>query len=268
MVEQITSTEPEGDTRDAEQRRARSTIQFPYGDLDDAVAVARVIHQNFGEQCGLDQLAPRMGHDNIRSGAFQGKIATARTFGLIEVSRQVASLTPLGRNIVDPQRERQARIEAFLAVPLYKALYEKYRGHQLPPDVGLEREIVGLGVSEKQRSKARQALQRSADQSGFFDHGRDRLVTPAGGSTVEAPPPPGEEPTPGGEREQFGGRGDGGGFHPFIQGLLDTLPAPDSVWPQNERKKWLETAENIFSLIYKEGTTRPQSTPRPEGQRD
>ena len=252
MVEQITSTEPETETKGAEQRRARSTIQFPYGDLDDAVAVARVIHQNFGEQCGLDQLAPRMGHDNIQSGAFQGKIATARTFGLIEVSRQVASLTPLGRNIVDPQRERQARIEAFLAVPLYKALYEKYKGHQLPPDVGLEREIVGLGVSEKQRSKARQALQRSADQSGFFDHGRDRLVTPAGISAEpEIPGPEKWQP----QTKEFGGGGGGGppsDLHPFIQGLLETLPPSGTGWPSEARKQWLLTAENVFNLIYKD----------------
>ena len=50
------------------------------------------------------------------------------------------------------------------------------------------------------------------------------------------------------------GTGGGGGKdpHPFIVGLLDTLPAPVTVWPKPDRQKWLQTAENIFSLIYED----------------
>ena len=53
------------------------------------------------------------------------------------------------------------------------------------------------------------------------------------------------------------GYGTGGkNLHPFIVGLLDTLPEPASVWPKPDRQKWLQTAENIFSLIYQdEGET-------------
>jgi hypothetical protein len=38
--------------------------------------------------------------------------------------------------------------------------------------------MAELGVSGKQTPRARQALQRSAEQAGFFRHGRDRLVHP------------------------------------------------------------------------------------------
>ena len=40
---------------------------------------------------------------------------------------------------------------------------------------------------------------------------------------------------------------------PLIQGLINRLPEPDSLWSLNERIKWLKTAANIFALIYKCG---------------
>ena len=40
---------------------------------------------------------------------------------------------------------------------------------------------------------------------------------------------------------------------PLIQGLVNRLPEPDSVWSLNDRIKWLRTAANIFGLIYKCG---------------
>jgi hypothetical protein len=41
-------------------------------------------------------------------------------------------------------------------------------------------------------------------------------------------------------------------IHPFFRGLLDTLPEPGADWPRAQREQWLETARNIFALIYKD----------------
>jgi hypothetical protein len=38
---------------------------------------------------------------------------------------------------------------------------------------------------------------------------------------------------------------------PCIQGLVDRLPEPDSIWSLDDRVRWLRTAANIFALIYK-----------------
>jgi hypothetical protein len=38
--------------------------------------------------------------------------------------------------------------------------------------------------------------------------------------------------------------------HPFIDGLLGALPEPGQDWPISGRIKWLQTASNIFSLMY------------------
>lgn len=41
-------------------------------------------------------------------------------------------------------------------------------------------------------------------------------------------------------------------LHPFFRGLLNTLPEPGSDWPRARRDQWLETARNIFALVYED----------------
>ena len=64
-------------------------------------------------------------------------------------------------------------------MPLFAQLTEEYKGSLLPPASGLEQKIADLGVSAKQTSRARVAFVQSAEQAGFFKHGKDRLVQPA-----------------------------------------------------------------------------------------
>ncbi len=40
------------------------------------------------------------------------------------------------------------------------------------------------------------------------------------------------------------------GFHPFIQGLLETLPEVGDEWSLRERQAWTSAADKIFDLIY------------------
>src|SRR5262249_53739693 len=147
------------------------------------------------------------------------------------------------------------KAHAFLNIPLFKAVFEKYRGTVLPPAAALERDMVGLGVSEKQRDRARQVLERSAERAGYFESGKNRLVMPA----VAVQPDVQVERNDKNQADKGGGSGGGGEerrLHPFIQGLLDTIPEiPDPrekpEWPVADRAKWLQTAANIFDLIYK-----------------
>jgi hypothetical protein len=243
---------------DGGDSRERSTIGFPYNNLSDAIEVAQAIHDNVGTgDCDTDQLSAWM-QQSPKSSSFRVQVSAARQFGLIESSSGGVRLAALGRMIVDPQRSREARARAFMNVPLYKAVFEKYKGGVLPPSTALERDIVGLGVAEKQTSRARQVMERSAEQAGFFESGRNRLVMPGVAARAEAEQAPVET-----------GEGDGAGggkppppppsppqgptLHPFIQGLLKTLPDPEGEpeWPLALRVKWLQTAANIFDLIYK-----------------
>jgi hypothetical protein len=242
----------------------QSTIQFPYGDLNDAVVVANGIMKCGGVACQPDQLAASLGQEPT-SGNFRQKIATARTFGIIETIRGRYQLTELGFAIADKGREKVARVEAFLSVPLYRRVYEEFRNKQLPPrPQALEHAFVGFGVARKQKERARQAFDRSAQQAGFFDQaGRDRLIRPSGGSTSQPSfeeeggsarietDTDAETASHGGGGSNGGGGGRRGRLHPFIQGLLDSLPEPETNWAEEGRAKWLQAAANIFDLMYK-----------------
>lgn len=159
-------------------RRERSTIAFPYGDLEAAIEVARAIYSRAGfGDCDFDEIAAELGQ--TVSGAFRAKAATARTFGVVDkTARSAFKLSDLGRRLFDPETEAEARVSAFLAVPLYNEIFAIYRGRTLPSPRALEKEMERLGVSPKQTDKARQAFERSARQAGFFDSGDDRLVKP------------------------------------------------------------------------------------------
>lgn len=263
-------------SQDGKRVYERSTIEFPYNDLDDAVEIAKTIHSNAGMSCTLDQLAAYL-HVAMTGGAFNGRVANAGTFRIAKRSGGMVTLSSIGLRIVDPNTEAEARAEAFLSVPLYSAIHDKYRGYSLPPAAALEREMQALGVAGKQTDKARQAFMRSAKQAGFFAHGEDRLVRPsfgAGPTTKPIEPPPEEKP----KEKSRGGGEPPDGLHPFILGLLKSLPkatfdddgAPLTDWSGPARQKWLQTAANIFDLIYKgEGgieirSALAQRSPRPE----
>ena len=245
------------DAEDAKGKQ-RSTISFPYMALNDAIELAEAIHGNVGlGECGDDQLAAWT-KQSIKSSGFRVQIAAARLFGLItSPSGGTYRLTDLGGSIVDPTQAREARANAFLNVPLYRAVFDKYRGGVLPNQAAaMERELVGLGVSEKVKDRARQTFEKSAEQAGFFAHGRNRLVMPGVAVRQEnqlPPPPPAHEEENLGRDSKKGGGGGGdiGDHDPLILGLFRKLPEPEEDWPAKDRLKWLQTAANIFELVYK-----------------
>ncbi|MEX0828062.1 MAG: hypothetical protein WD005_03830 [Haliea sp.] len=229
----------------------QSKIEFPYHDLESAEGIVRSIFNNAGEVCTLDQLAAYM-NQSMKSGAFRLRVSNARIFGLTENQSGEVRLTEMAKRLVDDAQAPQARVDAFLHVPLYAKVYENYKGYTIPPAAGLEKFMAEVGVSSKQTDKARQAFMRSARQAGFFAQGDDRLVQPA----LHNPPPtkPLDEKPP--EVEDKPGGGGGGGFdggkgvHPAIVGVLQTLPEPNANWSLRQRAKWLSALSNIFDLIY------------------
>lgn len=239
---------PEQMGSDGRQSRQRSTIDFPYVSLEAVEEVVRAIYQRCGlGACDADELAAQMGQSV--SGAFRQKTAAARTFGVVEKDgRSSFTLTDIGRKFAVEATLGEGKVEAFLAVPLYRAIYDKYRGHELPPAKALEREMEVLGVAYKQTDKARQAFERSAQYAGFFDSGRERLVKPRTGSTTE-PAPMYEQKSGKGAEEDSDGK-EAAVLDPIIRGLLERLPKSGAVWPETERKLWIGLLEGSFKLIY------------------
>jgi hypothetical protein len=252
-----TKTKAKNKKRPEKREIVRSSIAFPYRDLDSAISVAQTILGAGGVGLTGEQLAGVMGLQ-AGSGNYVMKVATAKTFGLITNQNGKYELTNLGFEILDKddKRQRQARRDAFLTVPLYKRTYDEFRGKSLPPRPhGLEQAFLRFGVSAKQKDAARQIFEKAAQQAGFFAAGPDKLIEPIiGGGTTPPPPMPEDRGGNGGQRQPNDNGEDAGpdvsGFHPFVQGLLGSLPEPGTNWAVEGRAKWLMAASNIFDLIY------------------
>ncbi|QBR70908.1 hypothetical protein CU048_06010 [Beijerinckiaceae bacterium] len=234
-------------SEDDKQTRQRSTIAFPYEDLDSSIKLVEAIHGNAGlGDCGDDQLAAWSGQSPKSSG-FRIQIAAARLFGLIDSEGGHYKLTQLGASVMDPAQARTAKAQAFLNVPLFKAIFEKYKGSVLPSQASaLEREIVGLGVSDKVKDRARVKFEKSAEQAAFFEHGKNRLVMPAVATGVEVSPPP----PPKVEKNGGGDGGDNLDLDPLLIELLKKIPAADAGWPAPQRLRWFRTFAMNVSQIY------------------
>lgn len=243
------STTTESPEQAAPATRGRSTIEFPYLDLDNAVEIAKSVHSVEGDRCEWNQLATKLGV-SAEGGGFRMRLLTAKTFGLLTYERGQITLTDTGRRAADLQSEKRARFDAFTSVGLFKQLFDRLNGQPLPPPAAVERMIEGLGVAPKQKERARQTFLRSAKQAGLFDLSSDRLSTPPGlngsGPKTQATPTQGDDA----RSPSQASAGSSPRLHPFIEGLLEKLPLPDAEWPLEARARWLTTAANIFSLMY------------------
>lgn len=252
MSEPARKTEPEVvETPDSDGGRERSTIGFPYLDLDDSFEIAKGVHNVGGSSCQLDQLAAQL-QLSAGGGGFRARVQTAKMYGLLTYDRGTVTLSPLGSRICDPDQEKNARAESFLTIPLYKAVYDQFKGATLPPTSGLEIAMVGLGVAPKQKERARQVFQRSATQAGFFAFGPTKLVMPSVKASVASAALMLDETTDTTDKKKKKDEGEEGRRHPLIEGLLKELPEPQAEWTTEDRKKWLEMASTIFNVIYKD----------------
>lgn len=246
------------------KKQQRSSIAFPYMDLDEAFTLAGAIHRNVGTgECSADQLAAWI-KQSPTSSAFRLRLSTGRLFGVIEAERPDAiRLSEIGRLIVDTKREREARARAFLSVPLYSAVFEKFKGGVIPPTAALERELVALGVASTLKDRARMVLERSAEQAGFFEHGRDRLVMPGfvAGPADDKGPKPDAPP----EKQFGGGPGGGGGggggaglnLDPLLLALLQKIPSKEEGWPAAKRVRWFRAFAMNVSQVFDDDEKEP-----------
>jgi hypothetical protein len=173
-------------------------------------------------------------------------------FGLIETGQGRATLTQRGREVIENSgNEHAARVAAFLNVELFRTMYDQFKGNALPPPPAIERQMEQLGVSPKQKERARQTFMKSAQYAGFIDASTGRFVKPGIPQRDEVRRQDQEGSI---ESDRIGG--DGGGdeppIDPIITGLLKRLPKTGAVWPDAERKLWLQLLEGSFKLIYKD----------------
>jgi hypothetical protein len=250
MAETQAAKAPAIESEPQDTKREQSSIGFPYFPLSDAVKVAEAVHTVHGSACETEQAAAQM-NESPTSSSFRSKVAAAKLFGLVTTGQGKILLTRIGTQICDDTQAKGAKAEAFLQVPLYVAIYDQFKGGTLPPNAGLESALGTLGVAQKQRERARQVFQRSAQEAGYFWSGTQRLVPPPIKGSAAAPVVASKDEEPE-ETEEKEKKGKPKTRHPLVEGLLQELPEPQSDWSTEERKKWLEMASTIFNVIYKD----------------
>jgi hypothetical protein len=248
------------DPKSRRRSREQSSISFPYVDLNAAVEIARAIYDRCGnDACDLNDLAVDFG-DGI-GGAFPLKISAARIFDLIEKrGRSEARLTDSAKHILHEENNVTAKAHAFLRVPLYAALYDRFGNSKVPSRLVLEAEMKKLGVPLKQVDKARQVFERSARQAGFFETADIRLSRGGEGQPQIRNNNPIAPQVMMDTEDRFDvfaadmiptrfRRDD-----PLIVGLVDRLPTAGSPWSDEARIAWLKLANSIFDVAYTDGS--------------
>ena len=244
IIEDSTTQNSKVEPENGNPKRTRSTISFPYIALGGCLEVAAAVHEVGGDACEWNQVAAHL-RVSAQGGAFRQKMLAAKTFGLIDYSGQDVTLTELGQRCIDENTTKGGCTDAFLHVPLFRQLFDRFDGIKTPPHAAIQRAMGELGVAPKQTAKARQAFIKSAREAGFFDINPDRLTKPS----VE---PSGKTPLH--NAKGSSSNGDGGDppiHHPLINALLAQMPPAEKGWEQAQCVVWLRTLLASISMIYK-----------------
>jgi hypothetical protein len=145
--------------------------------LEASVNLARMVEQA-GGHTDMEALASLLSYSGVRNGAFLTRLANARLFGLVAGRSGQVTLLDRGRRCLssDPAEARGARVEACLAVPLFRHVLERLSSEVVPPPEAL------AGLLERQFGEAparalatAKALIESARQAGLIVGGNVEL---------------------------------------------------------------------------------------------
>lgn len=242
----------------ADEARGRSQVSCPYFDLDQSIKVADAVYSKGGGSCTHDQLAHWLDYSSIRSGTYLTRISATKAYGLIESSGDKLSVTERGKAIlapVMPEDAVNAKVEAFLSVPLFSKVFEQFKGGQLPPDVGLTNLFRGTFkiVNDRIAPSVRIFLS-AAEQAGMLveKDGKQRLIKPSVIASGQ-PAPPKEDDLKDSkppEKTRGGGEGPPGGIHTAIVGVLRELPPPGSPFPAAKKQMFLTALKGVLDWVY------------------
>lgn len=253
--------------------KPRSSVAFPYFSLEKSIDVPRVIHERAGGRCGRGQLAGLLSYSGVKNGGFLTRVSAAKLFGLIEESGDTISLTDRAKKILSPVRTsdaEQARLDAFMAVELYRRVFEDFDGHTLPSADGLSNLFLNeYKIVPNQVAPALRNLMDSADSAGLFKvGGRSKLIRPIiRNDDGHAPPAPAPQPAhethadDGARAPRHTNRGGGHvaadgpdltGVHPALAGLIQNLPQVGSSLGPKRRAALIDAFKHTINFIYPE----------------
>jgi hypothetical protein len=243
-------------------------MPHPYFDLDDSIAVAKVVHDRGGGTCARDLVAASLGYSTTKSGAFSSRISAAKQFGLIRVEGDVIATTDRAISILHPVMESDAivgRRDAFLSVPLFQKVYDKFKGGSLPQEIGLQNLFKSeYKIGEERLKPALRVMLHSAEQAGFFSvaGNKSRMIAPTGvvhtgAGKLEAGASKADSEI-NLERQRASVPVEGPtGVHPALTAMLRELPRPGTEWPPSKKDRFITAFRSILDVVYPD----PELTP-------
>ena len=142
-------------------------IVLPQFHLASSIEAAQKIYDKFGlDETNGDLVAKLLNYSGRTSGTFYMRMRDAQPYGLINNNRGRITVTELGKRVTYPTSqadEGKALLEAFLNVPMWKGLYEKYTKHgKIIPTDDLWVDIAKIADIEYPRAKEIQSQVKSA----------------------------------------------------------------------------------------------------------
>ena len=169
---------PEESAPKSRKSPVRSEYLFPAYALGTALVIAERVERDGAGSLTEQTLAMAMSM-SVKGSTFKLRHLTARQFGLLSRQGDTLSTTPRSKAIfksTSPEEGNRARLEAFLDIPLFKVVAERYRGTPLPESNTfrniLERDFK---VAHGRVTDAERVLLDSARDAG--------LITTAGSNT-------------------------------------------------------------------------------------
>jgi hypothetical protein len=141
--------------------------------LEASIDLARMVEQA-GGHTDMETLASLLSYSGVRNGAFLTRLANARLFGLVAGRSGQVTLLDRGRRCLssDPAEARKARVEACLAVPLFRHVLERFASEAVPPPEVLTSLLEQeFGEAPARAPATAKALIESAGQAGLIPSG-------------------------------------------------------------------------------------------------
>jgi len=241
--------------------RAAGENRYPVYDLNSCIALAKKVKDEGGNDCTPEQLGALLGYKNTNGGGFATRVGNAKMFGLIETVQGRYRITQRAETILYPATEgerQQMMADAFLAVPMYRRVYEMHKGQRLPEALGMQNLLHRQFQipTDDRLTLALRVLMDSAEQAGFFrgtQGRRTNLVLPIiTASTGPGEAAPAERQGRNGGGGATGG-GDGGGFitrGKLLDGMWEMLPSGES-WSEAELQTWLKMLTMALRVRYR-----------------
>src|SRR5438128_8216900 len=151
----------------------------PAFNLEEASDIIIRIYELAGSDASYDVVG-RITSNSPGSSVFARKLITLKNYGLIVDENRTVKLTDTGRQIATPRSSTERALalkQAFLSVPLYARVYDKFKGRLLPPDEFLINTFIEYVPTKELATTWMDGFKKSAKKAGLLETRPDGKIT-------------------------------------------------------------------------------------------